>query len=159
MRTASTSLLILAVGCGSSSSPTTVHDGGADGTAADATDDACFPLCGSSSSGSGGGSGSGGSDAAGDGPASCASLSALVSSLEGPARACNPQVPGQCTGTTQGPCCAITVSAGNDTAVNNYAMAVAQYVAQCMPVCMTPMCPAVPTMRCDSTSASGGACQ
>jgi len=158
MRIAPTSLLLVALGCSAGSSPTSTSDAGGDGATTDAAADGpCFPFCGSSG-GSGGGSGSGGADA-GDGSTSCAALSAEVSSLEGPARACNPQVPGQCTGTTQGPCCAITVTAGNDTAVNNYESAVEQYVSQCMPVCMTPMCPTAPSMHCDSTSTSGGTCQ
>jgi hypothetical protein len=157
MRTASTSLLILALGCSASSSPTAPHDGGVDGTTEDAASEgACFPLC--SSSGSSGGSSSGASDAAGDGPMSCAALSAEVTSLEGPAQQCNPQIPGQCTGTTQGPCCAITVSAGNDTNVNDYETVVKQYQTQCMPTCMG-MCPTVPSEKCVSTGASMGTCQ
>jgi hypothetical protein len=157
MRTASTSLLILALGCSASSSPTAPPDGGADGTTEDAASEgACFPLC--SSSGSSGGGSSGGSDAAGDGPKSCAALSNEITSLQGPAQECNPQIPGQCTGTTPGPCCAITVNAGNDTNVNAYETVVQQYTSQCMPMCMG-MCPTVPSEHCVSSGTSMGICQ
>ena len=90
---------------------------------------------------------------------SCPGLEAELTMLEGPARTCNPKLPGQCTGTAQGPCCAITVSAGADTAVNDYESAVEQYVMQCKPTCMGTMCALAPSMMCVGTSASTGTCR
>ena len=83
-----------------------------------------------------------------------------MTSLEGPAKACDPRLAGQqCDGTTQGTCCPITVSAGNDSAVNAYAAAVQEYVTQCSPKCLGALCPHAPSMTCDATSASTGTCQ
>jgi hypothetical protein len=143
-------------GCSSGSPSAGAGDAG-EASTTDATDDvACFPLCGSGSSSGGS---SGGGDAATDGSTTCSQLAALVSSLEPAARACNPQMPSQCGGTTQGLCCALTVNAGNDMAVNEYESAVANYKSQCSPSCMGSICPTVPSQQCDSTGTSTGGCR
>jgi hypothetical protein len=158
MRTLLISLALVAavvpLACSAHSESTVARDAGEDAPTTDASDSdtGCFPFCSGSSSG-------GSSDAASDAPLSCSGLEMELTSLEGPARACNPKLPGQCTGTAQGPCCAITISAGADTAVNDYESAVEQYVSQCKPTCMGMMCGLAPSTVCVAASASTGTCQ
>jgi len=152
------SLLLVAIGCGAGSSPTGVKDGGDDGPTAEGGDGGgCFPFCSGSSSGSSGGSGGG--DAASDAPATCAQQAAVVAQLQAAAQTCNPQLPSQCTGITQGICCALTISSGNDMAVNAYASAVTSYKSACSPTCMGSVCPTAPSQKCDSSATGVGTCQ
>jgi hypothetical protein len=139
--------------CSSSSSPAGTKDAGVEATA-DVTDDACFPFCGSSGGGSGS---SGGGDDGGD--ASCAELKAQIETLQAPAQACNPTEVNQCNGATQGICCAITVTAGNDPAANAFEQAVTAYKSMCDAGCMTPVCPTVPSNDCHATQGTQGVCQ
>jgi hypothetical protein len=120
----------------------------------DATDDACFPFCASGSSS--GGSSGGGDDGGGD--ASCAQLKDQVETLQTAAKACDPALAGQCNGSAQGLCCAITVTAGNDPAVNAFEEAVVTYQAQCDAGCLLGHCPTVPSGICQGMQ-STGTCQ
>jgi hypothetical protein len=146
-------LVAACVACSGSSSSAgpvaPVVEAGADATA----DAGCFPFCGASSSG-----GEAGGDGGDGAEASCAELRAQVESLEGPARMCNPQAENQCGGTAQGICCPITVSAGNDTAANDFELAVGTYESQCDAGCLTPVCPATPSQDCQGAAAQGS-CQ
>lgn len=151
-------LLAVCAACGSvSSSPGGGADAGAESSPGqDAADDACFPFCSSSSGGSGSSSGA---DADVDAQ-SCDGLRAKVESLLPAARACNPALGGQCTGTTDGICCPVTVSAGNESAVNDLAVAVASYKQSCTPSCIGIVCPAAPSGVCQPPgTGSQGLCQ
>lgn len=139
----------LGLACSSGSSPVASHDAGVDATA-DATDDSCFPFCGSSGSGSS----SGGSDEDG-GDASCAQLKTQLQMLQAPAQACDPTKPTQCTSIAQGICCAVTVTAGNDMAVNTFQEAVDSYKAMCDAGCLTPVCPTAPSNVCQGQGTMG----
>jgi hypothetical protein len=153
MRTTLAGLLLFCFACSSSSSPATAKDAGLDATA-DADDAACFPFCGSAGHDSGEG------DDGGDAAMSCAQLKSEVQTLETPARACNPQSQNQCSGVAQGPCCPITVTGGNDQAVNTFQQAVNLYKAQCDAGCIPIMCPSTPSDECvGGTQASQGSCQ
>jgi hypothetical protein len=148
-------LLLLAclacLACSPSSSPSGPAEAGTDATA-DATDDACFPLCGNGSS-SGGGAGDGGD-------ASCDQLKNQVEMLQTPAQACDPALQNQCSGVAQGICCPITVTAGNDQAVNTFQQAVDQYKNQCDASCIVSVCPTTPSLVCQKTTPpSQGLCQ
>ena len=153
-------LLSLALACGaafgaacsSAPSTTTQNDAGVDATSADASDDACFPFCGTGSSG--GGSGGGGGDDGGA-EASCVTLKNEVETLQTAAKACDPSMVNQCNGTTQGLCCAITVTAGNDPAANAFEEAVVAYKAQCDAGCLTVLCPTVPSGICQGAQGTG----
>jgi hypothetical protein len=160
MRIASLAVLLALLACSSgSSSPTATPDAGPDGSSgADATDDSCFPFCASSSSG-GGSSSSGSDDGGGDGALSCADQKANLEALETAARACNPQAPNQCTGTTEGVCCPVSVSPGDDTAVNNFEVALATYKQQCSPSCLGVVCLAAPSMTCQAVQGAPGVCK
>jgi hypothetical protein len=158
MRTASVVFLLALLACSSgSSSPSTTPEAGPDASGADAADDSCFPFCASSSSGSSSDSGS--DDGGGDGALSCADQKANLEALETAARACNPQSPNQCTGTTDGVCCPVTVSPGDDTAVNNFAVALATYKAECNPSCLGVVCPVAPSMTCQAVQGAQGVCK
>lgn len=147
-----------------SSSPTGGADAGADATSAqDASEGSCFPLC-SSSSGGSSGSGSGGGDDGGDDATdldaqSCPALKAKVESLLPPAQACNPALPGQCSGTTDGICCPVSVSAGNESAENDLAVAVSNYKAACTPSCIGIVCPPTPSNTCEPVGTQVGVCK
>jgi len=143
---------LVCVACSPSSSHGGAPEAGLD-AAADATDDACFPFCGSSGSGSGGGGGDDGGDA------SCGELKSQIAMLQTPAQACNPTAPSQCNGIAQGICCPITVSAGNDQAVNTFQQAVDSYKSQCDAGCLTPVCPTAPSLVCHTTQGTQGLCQ
>jgi hypothetical protein len=159
-----TAALAAAIACGSgSSSPGPAGDAGTEAAPPnDATSEACFPFCGSSSSGSGGSSGSGSSsgsaDAAPDAQ-SCDGLKATATALQPAAKACNPALASQCTASTDGICCPVTVSAGNESAVNDFAVAVATYKAQCTPSCIGIVCKPAPSQICQATSGGQGECQ
>jgi hypothetical protein len=140
-------LVVCAAACSSGpSSPGGAGDAGAEAAPGqDASSDACFPFC-SSSSGGSSGSGSG-ADAEVDAQ-SCEGLRATVESLLPAARACNPALAGQCTGTTDGICCAVSVSAGNESAANDLAVAVAAYKQSCTPSCVGIVCQPAPSNTC-----------
>jgi hypothetical protein len=147
-------LPLACLACSPSSSPAGVHEAGTDATA-DASDESCFPFCGSSGSGSS--SGGGGGDDGGD--ASCAQLKSQVEMLQAPAQACNPAQVNQCSGTVQGLCCPITVSAGNDQAANAFEQAVSSFTSQCDAGCLAPVCPTAPSLHCDKTQGTQGVCE
>jgi hypothetical protein len=142
-------LLLPSLACSTSSSHAGLAEAGLDAPA-DVTDDSCFPYCSSGSSSSGGGNDGG--------DASCSDLKNTVESLQSAARACNPSAENQCTGTAQGLCCPITVSAGNDQAANNLEDAITNYKSQCDAACLTIICPNTPSDDCVGTG-NVGACQ
>jgi hypothetical protein len=153
-------LLVVCAACSSgSSSPASSSEAGADAASGqDAADDSCFPFC--SSSGSGGSSGgSSGDDASAD-AAGCDALRAQVEALLPAARACNPALASQCTGTTDGICCPVSVTAANESAVNNLAVAVASYKQSCSPSCIGIVCPPAPSNTCQPLQGGqAGLCQ
>jgi hypothetical protein len=150
-------LLAVCAACSSGSTSSGPAEAGAEAAPAqDAADDACFPFCSSSSGGSSGSSS--GADADVDAQ-SCDGLRAKVESLLPAARACNPSLQGQCSGTTDGVCCPVTVSAGNESAVNDLAVAVATYKQSCTPSCIGIVCPPAPSGVCQPLTGSGGLCQ
>lgn len=62
----------------------------------------------------------------------------------------------QCNGATQGPCCAVSVTASNTQAVNDYDQAVKAYKVQCNPDCTAIICDqTTPSNVCDGTGATG----
>jgi hypothetical protein len=150
--------LTAACGGGSSSGPSARDAEPESAVAQDAGSDGadCFPFCSSADAASGSGG-----DAAGDAASSCAQLKAAYEALQAPAQACNPQLPGQCGATTNGPCCPVTVSGTNGSAVDNFDQAVAAYVAQCNPDCSMVICQPAPTDQCDplGSTASQGRCR
>ena len=146
-------LCLASAGCASSRAPSSTADAGVD-AGFDATDDACFPFCGTTGRDAGETS-----DEGGDAAQSCAQLKSHVDSLEIPARACNPNVPSQCTGTVQGICCPITVTAGNDTAANNFQEAVDLYQQQCDAACLPIVCPAAPSDECQTAQTGQSLCE
>jgi hypothetical protein len=153
--------LVLAAACGggSSSSPAARDAAPESAAVADAGSDSgdCFPFC-SSGGDAGGGTGT---DASGDGASSCDQLKAVYETLQGPAQSCDPQLPGQCSATTNGPCCPLTVTATNGSAVDNFDQAVAAYLAQCNPDCSMMICQPAPSDQCDplGASAAQGRCR
>jgi hypothetical protein len=94
-----------------------------------------------------------GDDAGAD--ASCAELKNQVEMLQAPAQACDPAKPSQCNGTAQGLCCPITVTAGNDQAVNAFAVAVSSFASQCDAGCLIPVCPTAPSFHCNGSGMQG----
>ena len=145
--------------CSASSSPSSTADAGLEaGGTSDAgadTSGSCEPFCGPA-----GDSGPAqGDDAAPDGPLSCDQLKAKVDSLQMTARACNPQLPTQCNGVTDGVCCAISVSTGHEADVNNLEQAVMTYKQQCNPTCVGIMCQNAPSGMCIPLQGSQGLCQ
>jgi hypothetical protein len=148
-------ILVVASGCGGGSSGSVARDAGAETAAEDTGSDtgSCFPFC---SSGSDSGTGSG-TDASADGTTSCAQLKAVYEGLQALAQACEPQLTGQCSATTNGPCCPVTVTTSSQSAVNNFDQAVATYVAQCSPDCSMVICQPAPSNQCDPLA--GGASQ
>jgi hypothetical protein len=146
---------LLCAACSHASSSAGAPEAGLD-AAADVTDDSCFPFCASSSSGSGSGGG-GGDDGGGD--ATCPQLKTQIQMLQAPAQACNPTQPSQCNGIAEGICCPITVTAGNDQAVNTFQQTVDAYKSQCDAACITTVCPTAPSLQCQATQGMQGVCQ
>jgi hypothetical protein len=148
-------LLAASVACGNaapSSSP--ARDASSESAPAEAgEDDACFPYCGTVADARGGpGAGDAG---AGDGALSCDELRALYESLQARAQSCDPQLPAECGATTNGPCCPVTVSAGNASAIDDFDQAVAEYKTQCSPDCSKVICQPTPSNRCDALGSLG----
>jgi hypothetical protein len=149
-------LIAFAPACGGGSSGSPPRDAAPESAATDdgSTDSgSCFPFCSSGDAGTGTGA-----DAAGDAAMSCAQLKSVYEALQAPAQACNPQLTGQCSATTNGPCCPVTVTSSNQSAVNNFDQAVANYVTQCHPDCSMAICQPAPSNQCDplgSTPAQG----
>ena len=98
---------------------------------------------------------------AGDASFTCTGLRALIEQLSNTARACNPIQSQQCSGSTNGICCPISVSPGNTTAVNDFDHAVATYKASCPFDCSMAMCSMnIPSNACDAQMGSNmGICQ
>ena len=143
-------LLLPCLACSAPSSSTGVQgEGGTDATT-DAAEASCFPFCGSGSSSGGGGDG---------GDASCDQLKNQAEALQPPAQSCNPSLQNQCSGVAQGICCPITVTAGNDTAVNAFQQSVDLYKNQCDASCLTPNCSTAPSLNCQATQPSQGICR
>jgi hypothetical protein len=100
-------------------------------------------------------------DAPPDGPTTCPQLKMQLDQLAIIARACNANQTQQCSGTTMGVCCAISVSPGNAAAVDDYDHAVAGYKASCPVDCTNIICPMnVPSGLCDAPMGSSmGICE
>jgi hypothetical protein len=151
--------LALAPACGGGSPSSPARDAAPESAAVeDAGSDsgACFPFCASGDASVGMGT-----DASSEAGSSCAQLKAVYETLQGPAQGCNPQLTGQCAATTNGPCCPITVTASNGSAVDNFDQAVATYVEQCSPNCSMVICQPAPSNQCDPLmgSTSLGRCR
>jgi hypothetical protein len=78
-----------------------------------------------------------------DGGTKCDQLEAMVATLQATAQTCNPNSSeAQCTGQAQGTCCPIAVNTGaSPTDVENFEIAVMNYVTTCKPKCTLPNCP------------------
>ena len=89
----------------------------------------------------------------------CDQLRAQLSALAAPASACIPNSnQPQCTATTNGLCCRITVSTQNVQAVNDYDQAVATFKnAGCTIDCTKIACQPAPSRQCEGTG-DNGAC-
>lgn len=140
----------LLAGCSSAtSSPAPSLDAGADVSTFDAGHDAStgFPVDDSGPA----------EDAA---ASECDSLRKQATDLQIAARACNPQGANECAAAVDGICCAISVSFGNQQAVNDFQQAVLTYKSKCKVDCSTVICPQAPTNTClAGTSASSGSCE
>lgn len=153
MRTVLVASLLFA-GCSSSSPSSPVaSDAGADVTdATTARDvlvqgDANVPLSDSSLPGKP------------DAVSQCDLLKQKVMQLAGPAQACCPScAPAQCTATTNGICCPISVDTSSVQAVNDYDQAVMTYANQCHPDCSGTICSGAPSGIC-SGGGTTGICQ
>jgi hypothetical protein len=112
----------------------------------------CFPYCPAEAS-------TGGGDDAGNDAAAltCAALQASYEAYELTAKACNPQLPGQCTATTSDPCCPVTVG-GNASAVDDFDQAVSRYEVQCTADCSRRLCQPAPSGQCVSVGTAQGTC-
>jgi hypothetical protein len=148
-------LLAASLACGGGSPASSpARDASSEGAPVDAGKDAasCFPYCGTVSDARGG---SGGADVAGDGAPSCDELKALYESLQARAQSCNPQLPAQCSATTNGPCCPVTVGAADRSAIDDFDQAVSQYKTLCSPDCSKVICQPAPTNQCDALGSIG----
>jgi hypothetical protein len=140
-------------GCGDGTSSSSGGGDGGDAAAKDAGVEGgglgCPPVC----TGDGGHPGD-----ATDESSTCADLFAMIEQMQADLRACHPQMPNQCTGITNGPCCAVTVTPG--TMTENFDQAVMAYKTQCMPDCGI-ICPMAPSNTCDPIDEAGttGTCQ
>ena len=149
---AASSLVIIA--CSSDSASPAAADAGDDAAHVDAGKEAgCLFGCANADSGS---------DAdAGDGSLNCTQMKTRIDQLGTAARACSPIQTQQCTGTTNGICCPISVSPGNTSAVNDYDHAVMVFKASCPFDCSMAMCSMnIPSNACDAPmGAMTGICQ
>ena len=126
-------------------------DGAATDTGADQGGLGCPPVC--------TGDGGGGGDAS-DGSATCDALKRMIETMLQPEiQSCDPQMPNQCSGTTPGICCPVSVSPGTST--ENFDQAVMAYKNQCMPGMCPIMCPTSPSNICNPLGDGGvsGICQ
>jgi hypothetical protein len=141
-------------GCGSSS-PSGSADAAPEAAPQDAAADASCIF-----GGCNGGDASA-ADATSDVSSMCDQLKMQVDQTAIAARACNPNQTQQCSGTTQGICCMISVSPGTATAVDDYDHAVAAYKASCPFDCSRTNCPTnVPSGLCDAPMGSSmGICE
>jgi hypothetical protein len=85
----------------------------------------------------------------------CSQLRALYESLQAAAQACDPQIQGQCSATTNGPCCPLTVGVADRSAIDDFDQAVAMYKAQCSPDCSMSICQPAPSNACEPVGAKG----
>jgi hypothetical protein len=91
-----------------------------------------------------------------DGGTMCDELEAMLNMFQATAQACSPTAGTQCTGEAMGVCCPITVNTGADqTDINNYEVAVMNYVMMCNPKCSLPNCPPLNSGQC----VGAGTCQ
>jgi len=156
-----TGVVTAAAACGSSSGgASSAPDASVDASPADAGDESCL-FCGSVEDvGAPQGDDSGSMTMVDGGFTDCEQMEAALAGLQAAAQACNSNLTMQCNGTTQGPCCPITVTSSSTDAVNNYDVAVAGYVAACAPDCSMVICtdPA-PSHQCAGSSSTGQVCQ
>ncbi len=153
--------LLLAVSwCGSSSGGSSPSDAGADASSVDAGDEDCIFCVPFEDSGPPQGDDSSVMMTPDGAGTSCAQMETALAGLQALAQTCNSNLTMQCNGTTQGPCCPITVTSSSTDAVNNYDVAVAGYVAACAPDCSMVICtdPA-PSHQCAGSSSTGQVCQ
>jgi hypothetical protein len=144
---ASLATAAIVAGCGSDSSSGAAADAGPE-AGSDASHDGSGCPFGCSAPDSG--------DAAADAPTNCAQMKLQLDSLGATARACNPNLSQQCSASTNGICCPISVSPGDPAPVENYDHAVAAYIATCGPVdCTTTICSMnIPSNACDAPMGS-----
>ncbi len=114
----------------------------------------CFPFCGSAEAAA-----PPLADASGLDAPTCNQLKAVYEALQGAAQACDPRLQAQCAATTNGPCCPVTVTASNSSAVDNFDQGVAAYVAACSPDCSKIICMPAPSSQCQVLGTSQGRCQ
>jgi hypothetical protein len=145
--------LFVAFGCGGSprTAPATALDGGPEANADAGPGDAgsCFPFCGNAGDAGGATEAGAAMDAAADAAVSCATLLAHLETLQAQAQSCNPQLQDDCSATTDGPCCPVTVSTADRGAVDDFDQAVAAYTSACTPDCARVICQPAPSNRCD----------
>jgi hypothetical protein len=137
--------------CGNGSSGSSGGGGDAgDASAADAGADqgglGCPPVC----AGDGGSSGGDASDAS----MTCQQLKMMIEQLQADISLCDPQMPNQCSGTTPGICCPVSVTPGTST--ENFDQAVMAYKNQCMPGMCPIMCPLAPSNICNPAGGDAG---
>lgn len=99
-------------------------------------------------------------DADADAADMCTQLKAVIAQLGTAARACNPNRSMECSGQTEGICCPISVSPGNNAAVSAFDNAVAAFKASCTMDCSMARCSMnVPSNSCTAPMGSmTGAC-
>jgi hypothetical protein len=149
-------VLALVVGCGGGGGTTTPPvDAAADARAeTSVVDDSgdCFPYCPSLEA-----STTVGDDGGGDAAPTCALLQASYEAYEVTAKACNPQLPGQCMAAADDPCCPVTVG-GNTSSVSDFDQAVSRYQLQCTVDCSMRLCELAPSGQCVATGTATGTC-
>jgi hypothetical protein len=111
----------------------------------------CFPYCPSEASTVSG------DDSGGDAAMTCAALQEAYEAYELTAKGCSPQLPGQCTATSNDPCCPVTVG-GNAIAVSDFEQAVSRYELGCTANCSIRLCQTAPSGQCVSTGTAQGTC-
>jgi hypothetical protein len=143
--------------CSSDSSPSGPADASHDAPYPDAGPPEASCPFGCTPSGDGGDA----SDDAPDGATTCAALKMQLDRYAAIAQACNANQTQQCSGTTMGLCCAISISPGNPAAVDDYDHAVAAYKASCPVDCTRTICSMnVPSNLCDAPMGSAmGLCE
>jgi hypothetical protein len=85
-----------------------------------------------------------------DGGSACDKLAAKVAMYQAVAQACTPNsTQQQCTAQATGTCCPIAVDTGaNPGDIQNYEIAVMNYVTTCKPKCSLPNCPPLISGQC-----------
>jgi hypothetical protein len=91
-----------------------------------------------------------------DGGSNCDQLQMMLTMLQGAAQTCSPNATQpQCTNQAMGTCCPVAVNSGADpTAVENFEIAVQNYVMMCKPNCSLHQCPPIHTGTCNNNTLS-----